>query len=210
MMQEMGILTTDAFTDPSTQASIHLWFTAPELGHPLIDDDHERPLQQLMGPFLRENLSRFLGMDDDDDEMGHLHTGFSYTRFLALSILEHWDVGHGVEENDNASAIPDQYQRRSRERFSTPHTARDPYEHIELLAKLLDDFLRSNKKIINQSRKIDEIELESEDLQGMIRHPPKVGAAQFHHKPESTDTSHAGVTATTFQGTTSVITARGP
>jgi len=40
----------------------------------------------------------------------------------------------------------------------------------------------------------------------MICQPPKVGAIQFHHEPESTNTSSADVTATTFQGTTSVIT----
>jgi len=38
---------------------------------------------------------------------------------------------------------------RNKERFLNPHTARDP-------------------------NKIDEIELESEDLPGMICHPPKV------------------------------------
>ena len=99
-------------------------------------------------------------------------------------MLEDWEVDNVAEENGNASAIPDQYLRRNREQFSTPHTAGDP-------------------------NKIDEIELESENLQGMIRHPPKVGAVRFHHEPESTNTSHASVTATTFQGTTSNITARG-
>jgi len=44
----------------------------------------------------------------------------------------------------------------------------------------------------------------------MIRQPPKVGAIRFHRKPGSSNTSHADVTATTFQGTTLVITSRGP
>ena len=44
----------------------------------------------------------------------------------------------------------------------------------------------------------------------MIRQPPKVGAIRFYHEPESSNTSHADVNATTFQGTTSVITSRGP
>jgi len=44
----------------------------------------------------------------------------------------------------------------------------------------------------------------------MIRQPPKVGAIRFHREPESSNTSHADVTATTFQDTTSVITSRGP
>ena len=44
----------------------------------------------------------------------------------------------------------------------------------------------------------------------MIRQPPKAGAVRFHHEPESIDTSHAGVTANTFQGLTSIIAPRGP
>ena len=44
----------------------------------------------------------------------------------------------------------------------------------------------------------------------MIRQPPKVGAIWFHHEPESSNTSHADVTVTTFPGTISVITSRGP
>jgi len=44
----------------------------------------------------------------------------------------------------------------------------------------------------------------------MIRQPPKVGALRFHHEPESINSLHADVTATTFQGNTSVITSRRP
>jgi len=44
----------------------------------------------------------------------------------------------------------------------------------------------------------------------MIRQPLKVGAIRFHHNSESSNTSHADVIVTTFQGTTSVITSRGP
>jgi len=61
-----------------------LWFTVSELGHPLIDDNHDRPLHPLMGPVLCEYLSRFEGMDNNDDEMRHLYTGLSDTRFWAL------------------------------------------------------------------------------------------------------------------------------
>jgi len=87
--------------------------------------------------------------------------------------------------HDQSETAPNCHPRWNRERFSTPHTARDP-------------------------SKIQEVALESEDLQGMIRQPPKVGAIWFHHEPESSNTSHADVTATTFQGTTSVMTSRGP
>jgi len=37
-----------------------------------------------MGPVLCEYLSRFEGMDNNDDEMRHLYTGLSDTRFWAL------------------------------------------------------------------------------------------------------------------------------
>jgi len=53
MMQEMGISTADAPTSGVTQVPIRLWFTTPELGHLLIDDNHDRPLHPLIGPFLR-------------------------------------------------------------------------------------------------------------------------------------------------------------
>ena len=118
-------------------------------------------------------------MDDDDNKTGHPYTGLCDTRKWPHTMFEDWEIDHVVEENDIGRAIPNQHLRRNRERFSTPHTARDP-------------------------NKVDEIEVKKEDLQGMIRHPPKVGAVWFHHERESINASH-----NTFQGTTSVITARG-
>ena len=117
-------------------------------------------------------------MDDDDDEMGHLYTCLDDTRVLARTMLEYWETKPAVYDDDQRETVSKGgHPRRKRERFSTPHTARDP-------------------------NKIQEVELESEDLQGMIRQPPKVGAIRFHHEPESSNTSHADVTATTFQGIT--------
>jgi len=185
MMQEMDILVADAPTSGVIPSPIRLWFTAPELGHPLIDDNHDRPLHPLVGPFLREYLSRHKDMNDDDDEMGHLYTGLGDTRVLARTMLEDWETEPAVYDDDQSETACKCHPRRNRERFLTPHTARDP-------------------------NKIQEVELESEDLQGMIRQPPKVGAIRFHHEPESSNTSHADVTATKFQGTTSVLTSRGP
>ena len=117
--------------------------------------------------------------------MGHLYTGLCDTRVLARTMLEEWETEPAVYDNHKGETTPNRHPRRNRERFSTPNTARDP-------------------------NKIEKVEFEREDLQGMIRQPPKVGAVRFHHEPESTNTSHADVTATTFQGTTSVITSRGP
>jgi len=57
-MQEMDISAADAPTSGVTSSPIRLWFTAPELGHPLIDDNYDRPLHPLVGPFLRDYLSR--------------------------------------------------------------------------------------------------------------------------------------------------------
>jgi len=56
-MQEMGIAAADAPTSWVTPVPIRLWFTGPELGHPLIDDNHDRPLHPLVGPFVRGYLS---------------------------------------------------------------------------------------------------------------------------------------------------------
>jgi len=100
-------------------------------------------------------------------------------------MLEDWETEPAVYDDDQGETTPNCHPRRNRERFSTLHTARDP-------------------------NKIQEVELESEVLQGMIRQPPKVGSIQFNHEPESSNTSHADVAATTFRGTTSVITSRQP
>ena len=107
-------------------------------------------------------------MDDDDDEMGHLYTGLCDTRMLARTMLEDWEIESAVEENDTGKTIPNHHLRRNIERFSTLHTARDP-------------------------SKVEEVEFESEDLQGKIRQPPKDGAIRFRHELESINTSHAGV-----------------
>ena len=65
MMQEMDISAADAPTSGVTSSPIRLWFTAPELGHPLIVDNHDRPLQPMVSLFLREYLSRHEDMDDE-------------------------------------------------------------------------------------------------------------------------------------------------
>jgi len=184
MMQEMDISAADTPTSGVTSFPIRLWLTAPDLGHPLIDDNHDRPLHPRVGSFLREYLSRHEDMDDDDDKMGHLYTSLGDTRVQARTMLEDWETRPAVYDDDQGETTLNRHPRRNRESFSTPHTARDP-------------------------NKIQEVELESEDLQGMIRQPLEVGAIRFHHEPESSNTSHADVTATTFQGTTSVIISRG-
>jgi len=161
MMQEMDMSAADAPTSGVTSSPIRLWFTAQELGHPLIDDNHDRPLHPLVGPFLREYLFRHEDMDDDDDEIGHLYTGLGDTRVLARTMLEDWETEPAVYDDDKSETVSKGHPRRNRERFSTPHIARDP-------------------------NKIQEVELESEDLQGVIRQPPKVGSislrtGEFNH-----------------------------
>ena len=83
VMQEMDLSAADAPTSGVASSPIRLWFTTPDLGHPLIDDNHDRPLHPLVGPFLRGYLSRHEDMNDDDDDMGHLYTGLGDTRVLA-------------------------------------------------------------------------------------------------------------------------------
>ena len=117
--------------------------------------------------------------------MKHLYTGPCDTRVLARTMLEEWETEPAVCDIDKGETTSKRHPRRNIKCFSTPHTARDP-------------------------NKNEEVELESEDLQGLICQPLKVGAIRFHYEPESTNTSRANVTATTLQGTTSVITSRGP
>jgi len=116
--------------------------------------------------------------------MGHLYTGHGDIRTLARNMLDSWDIDLGeIDEADGR--MPSQFLRTRRERFSTPHVARDPGKN-------------------------EERELDVEDPSIMLRHPPSVGAVRFYHEPGSTDTSHAGMRAITFQGITSIITPRGP
>ena len=99
-------------------------------------------------------------------------------------MLEDLENDHAVEDNDIGKSIPNQHLRRNRERFSTPHTARDP-------------------------NKSEEVKLESEDLHGMIRQPPKVGGHPVPSYPEEHQHLTCLFTLTTFQFT-SIITPRGP
>jgi len=92
--------------------------------------------------------------------MGHIYTALCETRGLARTILQDWEFQPAVEENDTGKTIPNHHLRRERKRFANLHTARNP-------------------------NKVEEVELESEDLQGMIRQPPKVVAIWFHHELES-------------------------
>jgi len=96
-------------------------------------------------------------MDDEDDDIGHFYTGFGDTRVKACTMLEDWGTEPAVYDNDKGETTPNRHLKQNRERFSTPHTARDP-------------------------NKIQEVELESEDLQGMIRQPPKVGGSTTNRR----------------------------
>jgi len=61
---------------------------APDLGHPLVDDNYDRPLHPLVGSFLREYLFNFDGFGDNDDKMGHLHVSVQDNlRTLARDML---------------------------------------------------------------------------------------------------------------------------
>ena len=60
MMQEMGISAADAPTSGVTPALIRLWFTAPELGHLLIDDNDNDATT--IGPYIQEWARSFLNI----------------------------------------------------------------------------------------------------------------------------------------------------
>jgi len=93
MLQDLG--TTDGTTHGTSAQSpvIHLWFTSPDLGHPPKDDNSDRSLHQLIAPFLQDYLSGFGDLDNDDNEVGHLHvSGQHDSRSLAQDMLDSWDV----------------------------------------------------------------------------------------------------------------------
>jgi len=93
MMRELGHSDSLLHGMSDQPPSIQLWFTCPELGHPLVDDNYDRPLHPLLGPFLRDYLFNPEGFDDNDDEMGHLFaTGQDDSRTLARDMLDSWDI----------------------------------------------------------------------------------------------------------------------
>jgi len=73
MLQDLGTTDTTPHGTPAQSPSIQIWFTSSDVGRPLNDDNYDRPLHSMIGPFLRDYLSGFGEFDDDDDEMGHLH-----------------------------------------------------------------------------------------------------------------------------------------
>jgi len=60
----------------------------------------------MVGPFLREYVSRHEDMDDDDDEMGLLYTGLGDTRVLARTMLEDWETEPAVYDDDQGETTP--------------------------------------------------------------------------------------------------------
>ena len=75
-------------------------------------------------------------MDDDGDEMGHLYTGLGDIRVLARTTIEDWESEPAVYDDDQSETASNCHPRRNRERFSTPHTARDPYKIQEVILAL--------------------------------------------------------------------------
>jgi len=140
MMQEMGVSATSAPTGWVTPVHMRLWFTAPELGHLLIDDNHDRPLHPLMGLFLRRYPSWFEDMTTTTTRWG--------ISTPTCAIPEGWPApcmnGRTITLWRTMIILVMLYQtsiyHRKRERFSTPQTARNP-------------------------KKVDEIKFESENLQ---------------------------------------------
>jgi len=47
MMRDLGINDTTSHVVPAQDPCIDLWFTSPDLGHPLVDDNYYNPPQLL-------------------------------------------------------------------------------------------------------------------------------------------------------------------
>ena len=92
MIEELVLRDTSANRSASQNTTIQLWFTCPELSHPLIKNHYYRSLHPLVGPFLRGYLSNPECFDNDDDEMGHLSTlGLDDARTLARDMVDSWN-----------------------------------------------------------------------------------------------------------------------
>ena len=156
------------------------WFTASELGFPLIDDIYDRPIHPLVEAYVRDCL-RDPELLDDNEEMGECceNTVHSLPAMLH-NMLTEWGQQEGATQTADPKKVP-----TNRERYSVPHAARNP------------DIIR-------------DCELESENIAAMILNPPDKGVVRILTEPGGTDTSHAGISASTYQGVATLITHRGP
>ena len=57
-----------------------------------MDDNYYRPFHPLIGPFLREYLSGFEILNDDDDEMAHLYVSTSPVLKFSTTTTMKWDT----------------------------------------------------------------------------------------------------------------------
>ena len=97
------------------------WFTASDLGFPLVDDDYNRPMHPLVESYARDCLQD-PGMLDDNEEAGVCcdNTAHSLSE-LIQHMLEDWGQQDWAKPADNFKT-----QSTSRERYSVPHAARNP------------------------------------------------------------------------------------
>jgi len=166
-------------TNSSTQESIihqeppWLWFTLLELGFPLLMDQYRRPIH----PEIEEYMRRYVSNDQDWEEVDDEDCwGINYTEPTAQikakieTILYTWGEEQPEEEQDEVAKL-----NLERERFSVPHTSRDP-------------------------RILKDINLENEDIFEIIRNPPKERAVRIFEKPKSWDSTIGLTQATTTQG----------
>jgi len=138
-----------------------LWFTLPELGFPMIIDECHRPLHAEAEDFLRRSIAEEQDWDavDGDECWGSEYISPSIDMVHQIkALLLTW----GGKNPPEREAIMERVLPKW-ERFSVPHTSRDP--------EMLPD-----------------INLTGDNISNLLKKNPAMGAVCIFKKSESWDT----------------------
>ena len=145
--------------------------------------EYHRPIHQEIEEYMRRHVSNDQDWEqvDDEDCWGVDYTEpTSQIREKMTAILHTW----GEEQPETVQAVKTKLSPEI-EKFSVPHTARDP-------------------------QVLKERNLENEDIFELIKNPPVIGAVRIFELPELWHTSIGPVQAVTTQGIATVYLPSGP
>ena len=99
-----------------------LWFTTAALGHPIREDECDRPLHSAIAAFVLDSTASYESLDHMD-EMGHRYNNDTAQLMNLLhDMANHWKFPT-IHVPEVEVPIP---RKTNRKRFSVSHIARNP------------------------------------------------------------------------------------
>ena len=96
------------------------WFTASELGFPLLDDNYNRPIHPLVETYARECLQDPELLDGNEEAGMCCESTAHNLPELMRCMIEDWGQQDGTSQVEDLKVPP-----TNRERYSVPHAARN-------------------------------------------------------------------------------------